>query len=229
MAGVALRRAGLQGAAGWEDAPLRPCLRGFHLAAIAQAACVGSPCRCRRTSCLRGFHLAAIAQAACVGSPCRCHCTSCLRGFTLPLPSHKLPAWFPPCCHRTSCLRGFHLAAIAQAACVGSPCRCRRTSCLRGFTLPLPSRGHEPTHVARPPAPPHTTHNATRAPPPPRAGVVDSAGLELLDFSVRGEPEAVWQRPDVHARAPGLCLRSSASSRGGYSVIASCSSRTDVK
>lgn len=60
-------------------------------------------------------------------------------------------------------------------------------------------------------------------------GVVDSAGLELLDFSGRGEPEAVWERADVHARAPGLCLRSSASSRGGHSVIASCSSRTDVK
>lgn len=65
-------------------------------------------------------------------------------------------------------------------------------------------------------------------PPRPRPGVVNSAGLCMLDLASK-ESDVVWEREDIHARAPGLCLRSAPSSKGGYGILLSSSNKTELR
>lgn len=59
-------------------------------------------------------------------------------------------------------------------------------------------------------------------------GIGNSAGLTMLDFGPK-EPAEVWAAEGIHAKLPGLCLASSSSSKGGYGVLASCSTKTDLR
>ncbi|KAL4432387.1 hypothetical protein ABPG77_001686 [Micractinium sp. CCAP 211/92] len=60
-------------------------------------------------------------------------------------------------------------------------------------------------------------------------GLVNAAGLLMLDFSAKPEPAEEWSEENIHNKLPGLCLTSSSSSKGGYGVIASCSTKTDLR
>lgn len=51
----------------------------------------------------------------------------------------------------------------------------------------------------------------------------------MLDFSAKPEPAEEWSEENIHNKLPGLCLASSSSSKGGYGVIASCSTKTDLR
>lgn len=51
----------------------------------------------------------------------------------------------------------------------------------------------------------------------------------MLDFSAKPEPAEEWSQENTHSKLPGLCLASSSSSKGGYGVIASCSTKTDLR
>ena len=85
----------------------------------------------------------------------------------------------------------------------------------------LPPPAPSPTHPAPAhPAPPH--------PPPQTKGLVNAAGLALLDFGPK-EPQEVWSVEDIHNKQPGLCLSAAASSKGGYGVVVSSSTKTDLR
>lgn len=51
----------------------------------------------------------------------------------------------------------------------------------------------------------------------------------MLDFSAKPEPAEEWSEENIHNKLPGLCLASSSSSKGGYGIIASCSTKTDLR
>jgi hypothetical protein len=59
-------------------------------------------------------------------------------------------------------------------------------------------------------------------------GLVGAAGLLVLDFQPK-EPEEVWQEENIHKKQAGLCLASAASSKGGHAVLASSSTKTDLR
>lgn len=59
-------------------------------------------------------------------------------------------------------------------------------------------------------------------------GLVNAAGLMMLDFGPK-EPVEEWHERNVHNKLLGLCLASSSSSKAGYSVLASCSTKTDLR
>ncbi|PSC75857.1 Transducin beta 2 [Micractinium conductrix] len=60
-------------------------------------------------------------------------------------------------------------------------------------------------------------------------GLVSAAGLMMLDFRPK-EPQEEWAVEGVHAnKLPGLCLAGASTSKGGYGVLASCSTKTDLR
>ena len=51
----------------------------------------------------------------------------------------------------------------------------------------------------------------------------------MLDFRPK-EPQEEWAVEGVHAnKLPGLCLAGASTSKGGYGVLASCSTKTDLR
>jgi hypothetical protein len=60
-------------------------------------------------------------------------------------------------------------------------------------------------------------------------GLVNAAGLMMLDFGGKGEPAEAWAEENIHSKLQGLCLSASSSSKAGYSVLASCSKQTDLR
>ena len=58
--------------------------------------------------------------------------------------------------------------------------------------------------------------------------MVGAAGLMMLDFRPK-EPAEEWHVENTHAKQPGLCLAAAASSKGGYGVAVSSSTKTDLR
>jgi hypothetical protein len=58
--------------------------------------------------------------------------------------------------------------------------------------------------------------------------MVNAAGLLMLDFGPK-EPTEDWAAENIHKKLPGLCLAASSTSKGGHGVLASCSTKTDLR
>lgn len=59
-------------------------------------------------------------------------------------------------------------------------------------------------------------------------GMVNAAGLVMLDFSGK-EAEEEWSHDGVHNKLAGLCLTSASTSKSGHGLLASCSTKTDIR
>ena len=120
-----------------------------------------------------------------------------------------------------------HVAVQGREQTAGWP-RCgRRPGCACGCPPPAT------TSAAPSNAPSHT--RAHLPPPCPvlspevqTKGLVNAAGLVMLDFGPR-EAEEAWGVDSVHQKQAGVCLRAAHSSRGGYGVLLSASVKTDLR